>query len=245
MNKQQEKIVSMFDSIAHRYDIANRVLSMGVDKSWRDKAVKKAYEIYDKKAIETIVDVACGTGDLMIYWQKVADSSDIKLQNITGIDPSVKMMDIGRQKIPDGTFVQGFAQDLPLQSDKADIVSIAYGIRNVTHRAEAFIEFGRVLKPDGLLVILEFTKEQRKTWFSYIKDIYMTNIMPHIGKLVSGNSEAYRYLPDSIDEFATSVQLQQELVEAGFEIKFARDYSMGMNTTIIAKNKNKTKKEKL
>jgi demethylmenaquinone methyltransferase/2-methoxy-6-polyprenyl-1,4-benzoquinol methylase len=241
MNDKQNKIVSMFDSIASRYDIANRVLSMGVDKSWRDKAVKQAYHIYNKKQIDSIVDVACGTGDLMLYWQKVAVDLNIKLHRIVGIDPSVKMMEVGKNKVANAEFIEGFAQNLPLDNSQTNILSIAYGIRNVTHRAEAFEEFSRVLKPQGLLVILEFTKEENKTWFSDIKRFYMTKIMPYIGKVVSGHGEAYQYLPDSIDEFVTTKQLQSELEEVGFEIVFAQDYSMGMNTTIIAKNKKKEK----
>ncbi len=243
MNDKQNKIVSMFDSIAQRYDMANRVLSMGIDKSWRDKAVKKSYEIYDTKQIDTVVDVACGTGDLMLYWQKIAKDLHIKLHHIIGIDPSIKMMQVAKTKFKDATYIEAFAQNLPLDNSTADIVSIAYGIRNITHRKKALKEFSRVLKLDGLLVVLEFTKEERKTWFSFVKRVYMTKIMPYIGKVVSGHGEAYQYLPDSIDEFVTSQQLQQELVNTGFEVVFARNYSMGMNTTIIAKNKNKNKKK--
>ncbi|RLA75314.1 MAG: bifunctional demethylmenaquinone methyltransferase/2-methoxy-6-polyprenyl-1,4-benzoquinol methylase UbiE [Epsilonproteobacteria bacterium] len=235
MNKEQNKIVAMFDIIAKRYDISNRVLSMGIDKSWRNKAVRKTYKLYDKDNINHIVDVACGTGDLMIYWQKIANNLNIKLHKITGIDPSSKMIDIAKQKIKDANFTKAFAQNLPIENNTVDIVSIAYGIRNVVNRAEAFSEFYRVLKVEGLLTILEFTKDEKKFWFSSIKKFYMTNIMPLVGKIVSGNSEAYKYLPDSIKQFVTSKQLQGELEKAGFKIVFVQDYSFDMNTTIIAK----------
>ncbi len=235
MNQKQNNIVKMFDNIASKYDISNRVLSMGIDKSWRDEAVKQTYKLYDKKDINCIVDVACGTGDLMICWRKIAKKNSIKLYNIIGIDPSSKMLNVAKQKIKDGEFKEAFAQDLPLENRTIDIISIAYGIRNVTHRQEAFEEFYRVLKPNGILTILEFTKDEKKSWFSQIKAFYMSKVMPLIGQLVSGNKEAYQYLPDSIDEFVTSKQLQDELKTVGFEVLFAKEYSLNMNTTIIVR----------
>ena len=95
--EKQEKIVSMFNDIAGTYDIANRVLSMGIDKSWRNKACNKTFELYGKKTIEKIVDVACGTGDMILFWKKVAAENNIDLQNIIGVDPSVGMMEVGKR----------------------------------------------------------------------------------------------------------------------------------------------------
>ena len=93
---KQEKIVSMFNDIAGTYDVANRVLSMGIDKSWRNKACNLAFEFYGKKEISKIVDVACGTGDMIDYWKKVANTNSIDLKNIIGVDPSVGMMDVAK-----------------------------------------------------------------------------------------------------------------------------------------------------
>ena len=94
--EKQEKIVSMFNDIAGTYDVANRVLSMGIDKSWRNKACNLAFNFYGKKSIEKIVDVACGTGDMILFWKKVANENSIDLQNIVGVDPSVGMMEVGK-----------------------------------------------------------------------------------------------------------------------------------------------------
>jgi len=87
---KQEKIVSMFNDIAGTYDVANRVLSMGIDKSWRNKACNKTFDFYGKDKIEKIVDVACGTGDMIQHWKKIAKENSIEIQNIVGIDPSVE-----------------------------------------------------------------------------------------------------------------------------------------------------------
>ena len=103
---KQEKIVSMFNDIAGTYDIANRVLSMGIDKSWRNKACNLAYKFYGKNEIERIVDVACGTGDMIEFWKKIATSNGINLQNIVGVDPSVGMMDVAREKLPEVQFIE-------------------------------------------------------------------------------------------------------------------------------------------
>ncbi|MCG3715644.1 class I SAM-dependent methyltransferase, partial [Aliarcobacter butzleri] len=136
--EKQEKIVSMFNNIAGTYDIANRVLSMGIDKSWRNKACNKTFELYGKKDIEKIVDVACGTGDMILFWQQVAKENSINLKNIIGVDPSVGMMEVGKKKLPDVEFIEAYATQMPLIDKSADIISISYGIRNVVQRQEAF-----------------------------------------------------------------------------------------------------------
>ncbi|MFA9374922.1 MAG: class I SAM-dependent methyltransferase, partial [Poseidonibacter sp.] len=128
---KQEKIVSMFNDIAGTYDVANRVLSMGIDKSWRNKACNKTFELYNSKKIEKIVDVACGTGDMILFWKKVAEKNNITFDNIIGIDPSVGMMEVGKQKLPDVEFIEAGAANMPLENNSADIISISYGIRNV------------------------------------------------------------------------------------------------------------------
>jgi demethylmenaquinone methyltransferase/2-methoxy-6-polyprenyl-1,4-benzoquinol methylase len=144
----------MFNDIAKTYDLANRILSMGIDKTWRKKACNMAYEFYGKKSIDRIVDVACGTGDLMIDWENVAKDLNIEVKEIIGVDPSVGMMEVGKTKIPHRTFIEAGAQDMPLEDESADFISISYGIRNVVQRKEGLQEFARVLKKDGLCVIL-------------------------------------------------------------------------------------------
>ncbi len=232
---KQEKIVSMFNDIAGTYDVANRVLSMGIDKSWRNKACNLAYKFYDKDSIDKIVDVACGTGDMIEFWKKIAKNNGIELKNIVGVDPSVGMMDVARVKLPEVEFIEAGAAQMPLDSNSADIISISYGIRNVVQRQEAFDEFARVLKKGGLVVISEFTKNEKNSPLDYVTDFYMNKILPTLGGLISRNKEAYTYLPNSIDEFLTTDNLCKELKQAGLEPIHTQAFSMNISTLIIAR----------
>ena len=234
MSKQQE-IITMFNDIAKTYDLANRILSMGVDKSWRRKACDLAFGFYDKNEVSKIVDVACGTGDMMIDWQQGAIRNDVKLLEIAGIDPSTGMMEVGKQKIPNGIFIEAGAENLPLEDNSVDIISITYGIRNVVQRKEAWREFQRVLKPDGLVVILEFTKNKKESFLDNVTAFYLNNIMPTIGGLISKNKEAYTYLPESIEDFITSDELNEELKEAGLKPLYTKGFSMDISTLFIAR----------
>ncbi len=235
MDTRQNDIVTMFNQIAKTYDLANRILSMGIDKLWRKEACNKAFSFYNKQHIEKIVDVACGTGDLMIDWKNIADDNSIVVEKIIGIDPSVGMMEVGKTKIKDGIFIEAGAENLPLDDNSADIISISYGIRNVVKRKEGLEEFARVLKPNGLVVILEFTKNDTNSLASKITHFYMHKIMPVIGGLISGSREAYIYLPDSIESFITTKEMVKELKEAGLEPIFVQGYSLDMSTTFIAR----------
>ncbi|AXH08902.1 bifunctional demethylmenaquinone methyltransferase/2-methoxy-6-polyprenyl-1,4-benzoquinol methylase UbiE [Malaciobacter halophilus] len=232
---KQEKIVSMFNDISGKYDIANRVLSMGIDKSWRNKACKLAFDFYGKNRIEKIADVACGTGDMIDFWLKIAKQNRIEVENIVGIDPSVGMMDVAKKKLPEVEFIEAGAANMPLESESTDIISISYGIRNVVQRQEAFYEFARVLKTNGLVVISEFTKNEKNSPIDYLTDFYMNKILPTLGGMITKNKEAYTYLPNSIDEFLTTDNLCKELKEAGLEPIYTKAFSMNISTLIIAR----------
>jgi len=231
---QQEKIVTMFDNIAKTYDVANRVLSFGVDKGWRKEACNKTFELYGKNDITTILDVACGTGDMCDFWDKQAKKQNIKISDIYGVDPSSGMLDMAKEKGLNAKFIQAQAKDLPSKDNSVDILSISYGLRNVVDRQEGLEEFYRVLKPGGMLVILEFTKLQKQTLMSRLRDFYMKKILPAVGGLLSKNYEAYNYLPNSIEGFLTKEKLIEELKEIGFDIKVAKGYSMDISTLFIA-----------
>lgn len=231
----QENIVKMFNEIAKTYDLANRVLSMGIDKIWRKEACNKAFYFYNQKQISKIVDVACGTGDLMIDWESVAQQNGIEIDDIVGVDPSVGMMEVGKTKIPHRTFIEAGAEAMPLEDGSADIISISYGIRNVVKRKEGLKEFARVLKPGGLCVILEFTKNDKDGLSSRLTKFYMHKMMPYIGGMISKNKDAYTYLPESIEAFITTEQMCKELQEVGLEPIFVQGYSLDMSTTFIAR----------
>jgi len=232
--QKQEKIVDMFDQIASTYDLANRVLSFGIDISWRKKGCNKAFEYLGLKEIEKIVDVATGTGDLLMHWKAEADKNSIVVKNFVGIDPSVGMLEVAKKKVDFATFLEGKAQELPLDNESCEIISISYGIRNVVDRVEALQEFYRALKPGGIVVILEFTKQEKSGITSKIVDIYMKKILPAIGGLVSKNYAAYKYLPDSIEQFLTTKMLVDELESVGFKHRYSKSFSMGISTLIVA-----------
>ncbi|WP_457748729.1 bifunctional demethylmenaquinone methyltransferase/2-methoxy-6-polyprenyl-1,4-benzoquinol methylase UbiE [Sulfurimonas sp.] len=234
---KQEKIVSMFDDIASTYDTANRVMSMGVDISWRKKACDLAFEYYGKKSIDRVVDVACGTGDMMGYWKKQSQKSGVNISEFVGVDPSNGMVDVARKKFPDFSYHIAKATQIPLEDASADFLSITYGIRNVVERQEAFDEFNRVLKKEGLVVILEFMKDENKNILKKIRDIYMHKILPYVGGAISKNLEAYTYLPDSIENFVTIQGMQKELENAGFEMLHTQSFSMDISTLLIARKK--------
>lgn len=236
-NQKQEKIIGMFDEIASTYDLANRVLSFGIDKQWRKKGCDKAYEILAKNELERIADIACGTGDLLLYWKSRAQKKDIKIGEFVGIDPSKGMLEVAKKKVSFASFLEGRAQELPLEGNSCDIVSISYGIRNVVDKPKALQEFNRVLKEKGIVVILEFTKQEKSGFISKIVDIYMKKILPAIGGLVSQNYKAYKYLPDSIEDFLTTRMLEEALSDAGFEIKYSKSFSMGISTLLVAQKK--------
>jgi len=235
--EKQDKIVGMFDDIASTYDLANRVLSFGIDIQWRKKGCDKAFEILGQKELAQVTDVATGTGDLLIYWKEQAQKNSVSIEKYVGVDPSVGMLDVAKKKVDFAEFIEGKAQELPIEDESTDVISISYGIRNVVDRVEALQEFYRALKPNGIVMILEFTKQDRSGVVDKIVDFGMKKVLPKIGGFISKNYEAYQYLPESIEEFLTTEMLAQELKEAGFEMKYTKSFSMGISTLLVAQKK--------
>lgn len=233
--EKQQKIVTMFDEISKNYDMANRILSMGVDISWRRNACNIAFNLYDKTTIPSIVDVACGTGDMIYFWLESAKRNGIEITQIGGIDPSGGMLSVAKRKMPQVEFAQASADLLPLEDNSVDIISISYGIRNVVNRVEAIKEFQRVLKPGGLLVILEFTKNEKQNFTDFIVDFYMNKVLPILGNLVTKHKEAYTYLPNSIEEFLTTEKLSKELDDNGLKPVCVKPFTMRISTLFVAR----------
>ncbi|RAZ55662.1 bifunctional demethylmenaquinone methyltransferase/2-methoxy-6-polyprenyl-1,4-benzoquinol methylase UbiE [Campylobacter hyointestinalis] len=232
--EKQEKIIEMFNQIAPTYDKANRVLSFGVDISWRKNACEILLDKLKTSDIN-IVDVACGTGDMMGIWEQMAKKKNIKISSMTGVDPSTGMLEIAKEKFPNYNFITAFANKTSLPNDFADIVSISYGIRNVVELKEALNEFNRILKLGGYVAVLEFTKRQNSGFISKIRDFYLSKILPKIGALISKNEEAYRYLPSSIENFFDKTAFCALLEEAGFEVEICKGYSFEVSTLFVAK----------
>ncbi len=232
--QKQDKIIKMFNEIAPTYDKANRILSFGVDVSWRKFACKRVLKLYQKDDLN-IVDVACGTGDMIEIWQESAKKLNKNIAHIKGIDPSEGMLNIAKQKFPNIEFIEAGAQELPLQSESVDIVSISYGIRNVMEREKALREFSRVLKQDGIFVVLEFTKREKGGFVASCRDFYLKNILPSLGGMISKNKSAYEYLPNSIEGFLSKEEFIAELKQVGFEMLEFKSFSFGVSSMFIAK----------
>lgn len=247
MNKQMDKqsqIVEMFDAIAKDYDKANRILSLGIDISWRINACQRAFEALQKNKIERILDVACGTGDMILHWQTQAKKHNIATDSIIGVDPSIKMLEVAKTKLKDikssdeeskdiNLFV-GQAQNLEMiESNSVDILSIAYGLRNVVEYKKAISEFSRVLKNGGVIVVLDFFKKQNPSLLDYITSFYTKYILPLIGGVISKNYAAYKYLPDSMDSFLTPQELAQEFAKVGIRTKLIKSYSANISHLIL------------
>ncbi|MCA9306873.1 MAG: bifunctional demethylmenaquinone methyltransferase/2-methoxy-6-polyprenyl-1,4-benzoquinol methylase UbiE [Phycisphaerales bacterium] len=210
-----EKVRAMFASIAHAYDLNNRLHSFGRDQSWRRAAVRMAAV----KPTDTVLDVACGTGDLTRAF------ADAGAASVTGLDFTPQMLDIARTKRlhpkadaarTNISYQQGDATALDFPDDSFDIVSIAFGLRNVSDPARALAEFRRVLKPGGRVVVLEFS-DPRPAPVAWLNNIYCRHIMPFTATLIARDkSGAYKYLPRSIETFLTREQLAAALRAANF-----------------------------
>ena len=209
------KVRGMFAAIAGSYDLNNHVHSLWQDVRWRNFAVRQA----GVRPGEVVVDVACGTGDLTQAFAVRTPAAWV-----LGVDFTHEMLVHAERKrlalrTPHASeriaYVEGDAQHLPLADGCADVVSIAFGIRNVAEPARAMAEFARVLKPGGRLVILEFERPRNRLvrWFN---DAYCARVMPVTATWISGDkSGAYKYLPKSVETFFTRDQMARALTGAG------------------------------
>jgi demethylmenaquinone methyltransferase/2-methoxy-6-polyprenyl-1,4-benzoquinol methylase len=220
-SKQPDKIREMFGSIAGRYDLLNRVLSLSVDRYWRREMVECLEE-------GPVLDVACGTGDVMRALGKKG------IRPVYGLDFSLPMILEGTNKMDgDGSFVQSDAAMIPVSDSTFRGITCAFGVRNFQDRSKCFQEFRRVMTPGGRLVILEFFPPEDR-WYLKPYHFYLRNVLPKIGQWISGSEKAYGYLQSSVESFASRRTVQKELREAGFEQVEHRDLTMGIATLIVA-----------
>lgn len=229
----QKKIVEMFDSIAPKYDIANRILSLGIDIKWRKEAVEEAVKDFDKDNIR-ILDVACGTGDMIGIWQKTIKNKNL---NISGLDPSKGMLEVAKKRFPDITFYNAYATEIPSEDASFDVISISFGIRNILEIEKALNEFNRVLDKNGKLLILEFVRDNKNKKLRKCIDFYTNKFLPKIGGIITKNKEAYEYLPKSIENFYTVDELSELLKNVNFEIKKVKLFNFSQVAMIIAQKK--------
>ena len=220
----------MFASIASSYDLNNRLHSFGRDQAWRKRAVRLA----DIKPGDAVLDVACGTGDLSEAFMLAG------ADEVVGGDFTPEMLDRAREKaqrFPEDrrpSYVHADAMDLDQPDARFDVVSIAFGIRNVTDPAVAIGEFARVLKPGGRLVILEFA-EPRFAPVRWANRLYCSKIMPWTASLVARDgSGAYQYLPRSIETFLSAAELATIVEEAGLRVVEQVSMTLGVCVATLA-----------
>jgi demethylmenaquinone methyltransferase/2-methoxy-6-polyprenyl-1,4-benzoquinol methylase len=211
---EKSKVAEMFNSIAHGYDFLNRTLSLGTDRIWRRK-LGKMLDVYNPVFI---LDVATGTGDLAIECTK---GKNRKNRKITGIDISEKMLEKGREKIERKNLAgcidlrYGDSENMEFESNTFDAVIVGFGVRNFENLEKGLREMHRVTKPSGRVFILDFSMP-RNPVIRTLYRFYFFRILPLIGKTVSGNNHAYRYLPESVSYFPQYGQMTDLMSKAGF-----------------------------
>ena len=203
----------MFSGIAPKYDLLNHLLSFNVDRSWRKRLMQRMRRVLDRpEAI--ILDLCCGTGDVLLDLRSVSHA------RVIGADFCHPMLIGAQRKLAHGRFaapvIEADALQLPLADDSLDAISIAFGFRNLANYKAGLAELRRVLKPGGLLAILEFS-HPRGPLMKMAYGFYSKAFMPLIGAALSGSWEAYAYLPESIKKFPRAAQLEEMMANAGFE----------------------------
>lgn len=206
--KQERDVQRMFGRIVRRYDLMNRIMTGGMDLRWRRKAVAYAREGGHDRAL----DVATGTGDLALAL------ADAGFAHVIGLDFVVEMIaaaESKRQGRPNVAFVAGDALRLPFPDDTFDVCTVSFGLRNMRDYGAAIREMGRVLKPGGRLICLELTP-YRKPVLGRLFNIYFAHVVPVLGGLLSGDRDAYRYLPASVAAFPAADALAGLMRDNGF-----------------------------
>lgn len=203
----------MFDNIAHRYDFLNHLLSLGIDNLWRKKAIRTIKAIKPNR----ILDIATGTGDLAFEARKQMPQLEI-----VGLDLSEGMLSKAREKakerkLSNMVFVKGDSENLGFDDTSFDAVSVAFGVRNFENLEAGLKEIYRVMKPGGRLAVLEFSKPKAFP-VKQIFNFYFKNILPTAGGMISKDSRAYEYLPESVQAFPEGADFLKILEKIGFKL---------------------------
>ncbi|MCF8319613.1 MAG: bifunctional demethylmenaquinone methyltransferase/2-methoxy-6-polyprenyl-1,4-benzoquinol methylase UbiE [Flavobacterium sp.] len=229
---KKEQVAKMFDTISGNYDGLNRVISFGIDIKWRKKVLK----LVSDKNPKTVLDIATGTGDLAILM------TNTSAEKIIGLDISAGMLEVGRNKIKAKNLsdkiemILADSENMPFEDNTFDAITVAFGVRNFENLEKGLAEILRVLKPNGIFVILE-TSVPVKTPYKQGYTFYSKNILPLIGKLFSKDDSAYQYLSESASVFPYGEALNNILIKIGFiEVK-AMPQTFGVATIYSASKK--------
>ncbi len=224
-NNKKDKVRNMFNGIAKNYDFLNHFLSFGIDYYWRNEVLK----IIKNHKPESILDIATGTGDLAIL------SSKAKPKKIIGIDISEEMLNIGIKKIKAKKLESliemkvADSENLPFKDNSFDLAMVAFGVRNFENLEKGLAEIKRVLKKDGILIVLEFSHP--KTFpMKQLYGFYSSYILPTFGRIISNNASAYTYLPESVKRFPAYDDFTKIMDKLGFKDTKWRALSSGISS---------------
>ena len=229
---KKEQVTQMFDTISGNYDNLNRVISFGIDVKWRKKVLK----IVSDKKPKVILDIATGTGDLAILLAQT------NAEKIIGLDISAGMLEVGKKKVEEMKLsnvielVLGDSENMPFEDNYFDAITVGFGVRNFENLEKGFAEILRVLKPNGVFVILE-TSVPDKFPYKQGYNFYSKNILPLIGKLFSKDNDAYGYLSESAAAFPYGEALNNILRKTGFIDVVAMPQTFGVATIYSASKK--------
>lgn len=221
---RKENIEKMFDSIASDYDRLNHLMSLGVDRSWRRKAIRKIADIPSPE----VLDLACGTGDFSLAIASASEGG-----HVTGVDLSSKMLEVMREKVVEKglsdkiSAEKGDGEELRFPDGSFDRVTVAFGIRNFENREKGLREMLRVLKPGGRLVILELSVPENRIE-RWLYNLYFLHVLPFVGGRISGDKAAYNYLPASVLKFPSRKEFLAEMASCGFTGLTHRAFTFGI-----------------
>ena len=224
--EEKEKLVGeVFSSVAGKYDLMNDLMSLGVHRIWKRYFVGTS----GVKRGDRVLDLAGGTGDIAVLMHdRVGEAGEVVIGDI-----NAAMLGVGRDRLTDRGLVRGLryvqlnAQALPFPDASFDLVTIAFGLRNVTDKSAALREMHRVLKIGGRALVLEFS-QVKPAWFRPIYDFHSFKVLPRLGKLFARDAASYQYLAESIRKHPGQAELQQMMADAGFDRCSHRDLSGGI-----------------
>jgi demethylmenaquinone methyltransferase/2-methoxy-6-polyprenyl-1,4-benzoquinol methylase len=227
---KKEQVRFMFNNIAGTYDKLNRIISLGIDQRWRRRAI----QILAKENPAAVLDVATGTADFAIA------ASGLKEVKVTGIDIAEDMLSIGRDKVKAKGLEQRIelicadSENLPFESNKFDATIVSFGVRNFENLEKGLSEILRVIKPGGILIVLEGSTPQHQPMKFFYK-LYVTRLLPWVGRLISKDKSAYQYLPDSIKAFPCGADFTAILDRVGFKKTYYEEQTFGVCTIYVGR----------
>ncbi len=232
-----EEVREMFDTIAPAYDRLNHILSMQIDKLWRRRVVKFVGRVCRDIEKPQILDIATGTADLAI-----AMAREVEKATVHGVDPSQGMLKVGEEKVIAAGLAErlslscGSAESLDLESEKYDVTTAAFGVRNFSDLERGLSEMIRVTRSGGWVVVLEFSTPPNKL-FRGVYNVYSRHVLPRVGALISKDRKAYEYLPASVEEFASPSEFLALMESLGLENRVSRAQSMGIAQIYIGQKR--------